>query len=262
MVPDGEFGSNFGNGKSGGFGCQSGTSGYPWVHFDNNHFTGFRVEPELDIGSSGFNTDSGHNYFSCIPHGLVFSIGQCLGRSNGNAVSCMDAHGVEIFDGAHDDKIIGSIPHDLQLVFLPSQDGLFDQNFVDRAGVQSPLGRLGKFFLVVDNTSTDASESKRGSDDQWKTNGFSQFICLFHGVYTAPIGNVQTDLFHGVAKKVPVFCKLDGFQIGTDEFYTVLFQDPAFGQLHGQVQTGLTTDSRQQGIRAFFFNDFGDDIGL
>ena len=85
------------------------------------HFTGFRVERELNIGTTGFDPYARHNLFSCIAHGLEFYIGQGLSRCHCDTVTRVDSHGIEVFNGTDDDKVVGHIPHDLELIFLPAE---------------------------------------------------------------------------------------------------------------------------------------------
>ena len=58
----------------------------------------------------------------------------------------MNAHSIEIFDGADDDHIVFVIAHDLQLELFPSKDGLFDQNFVHRRDVEAHLDDIFEVF--------------------------------------------------------------------------------------------------------------------
>ncbi len=49
----------------------------------------------------------------------------------------MDAHGVQVLDGAHDHAVVGAVAHDLKLVLLPSGDRRLDEYLADRAGSQA-----------------------------------------------------------------------------------------------------------------------------
>ena len=58
------------------------------------------------------------------------SICRCLWdqEASGGAATCVDAHGVQVFDGADDDHIVGHVPHHLQLELLPPDQALLDQH--------------------------------------------------------------------------------------------------------------------------------------
>ncbi len=49
----------------------------------------------------------------------------------------MDAHGIHVLDGAHDDDVIGEVPHDLELELLPAGDALLDEGAAHGGGVET-----------------------------------------------------------------------------------------------------------------------------
>ena len=71
---------------------------------------------------------------------------------------------------------------------------------------------------------------------------------------TAAPRQIQPDALHGRLEQIPIFGFLDGRQLGPDEFYSVAVENTPFGQVNGQIQTGLAANGRQQGVRAFSFN--------
>jgi len=69
-------------------------------------------------------------------------------------------------------------------------------------------------------------------------------------------GQVQADALHGRLEQITILGFLDGRQLGSDEFHSVAVEDTPFGQVNGQIQTGLAANGRQQGVRAFPLDDF------
>ena len=59
---------------------------------------------------------------------LVFLVGQRLGRRDGDGVAGMDAHRVEVLDGADDDDVVRLVAHHLQFVLLPADERLLDED--------------------------------------------------------------------------------------------------------------------------------------
>ena len=49
----------------------------------------------------------------------------------------MDAHGVQVLDGADDDHVVGQVAHHLQLVLLPAQQTLLYQHLHPTASSRS-----------------------------------------------------------------------------------------------------------------------------
>ena len=107
------------------------------IHLDDDLLTGGRINGELDVGSAGLhptrrrqaNAASRISWYStservwagatviespvCTPIGSRFSI------------------------GADDHAVVGAVPHDLQLEFLPAGDRLLDQDLGDGAGLDA-----------------------------------------------------------------------------------------------------------------------------
>ena len=56
-VSDGEFGGNFGNRETRGFGGEGRAAADAWIHLDDDHAAGIRVGGELDVRAAGFHAD-------------------------------------------------------------------------------------------------------------------------------------------------------------------------------------------------------------
>ena len=76
----------------------------------------------------------------------------------------MDAHCVEVFDGADDDGVVGQVAHHLHLVFLPTQDALLDQHFVDGGELQPAPQKGAHLFGVVGQSAARAAKREAGPE--------------------------------------------------------------------------------------------------
>src|SRR5204863_2657503 len=107
---------------------------------------------------------------------------QRLGRGHGYRVAGVDAHGIEVLDGADDDAVVRPVPHDLELVLLPPGDGALDEDLVYRAGGQALGGDVPEGVVVVGHARARAAEDVGRPDDQRITDlvadlhGFVQFV--------------------------------------------------------------------------------------
>ena len=97
-----------------------------------HHPTVFGVDRELNVRSAGIHADFADHPQGGIPHDLILFVRKRLRRRNRNGVTGVNAHGIEIFDGADDHHVVFVIAHHLQLELLPAEDRLFDQDFVYR----------------------------------------------------------------------------------------------------------------------------------
>ena len=71
---------------------------------DNNlhhdHLAVLAIDRELNVGAAGLHADLPDNFIGGVAHNVVFLVGQGLHGSHGNGVPGLDAHGIEVLDGA------------------------------------------------------------------------------------------------------------------------------------------------------------------
>ena len=136
-VTDGQFSGDLGNRVASGLGGEGGGAGDAGIHFNNDHSSCAGADSELDIGTTCLDADFADNGKGGVAHALELAIGQSLGWGDGDAVARVNSHGIEVFDGADDDAVIGVIAHDLHFVLFPAEKGFFDQDFGSGGGVES-----------------------------------------------------------------------------------------------------------------------------
>src|SRR5208283_1550132 len=126
-IADGKLGGNFRNRETRGLRRQRRRARDAWVHFDHHHASGRRIDAELNIRSSGFDADLADHGNRRIAHHLILAIGERLRRGDGDGVSGVHAHGIEVFNRADDDDVVFGVAHHLEFVLFPAEDGFFDQ---------------------------------------------------------------------------------------------------------------------------------------
>ena len=99
------------------------------VHLDDEDTAILRVHGELDVRAAAGNADLFQYGKRVVAQALELVVVQGLAGSHGDGVARVDAHGIEILDGADDDAIAGRVAHDLHLDLFPALDGLLDQDF-------------------------------------------------------------------------------------------------------------------------------------
>ena len=253
---NGEAGSNFGDGEAGGFAGESGTARNAGIHFDDDHAAVFRVDGELDIRTAGFDADFAHDGRGGVAHALILFVGKGLRRSDGDGISGVDAHGIEILDGADDHEVVAKIAHDFKFVFFPAEDGLFDKGLVDRAHVQGMSDSFAKFFFVVGGRAAGSSQRERWADYQRK----AQLVAETHGVLgivdEGRRRHFEANFPAGILEPEAVFGDFDSAQRRANHFHFVFFEDAALGEFHGKIERGLAADCGKQSIGLFARDDF------
>ena len=255
-ITDGQLRGDFCNRESGRFGSQGTGATDAGIHFDDRHAARIGIDGELNVRATGFDADLTHTGDSGIAHPLVFFIGECLCRRDGDGITGVDAHRIEVFDSADDDHVVGLIAHDFHLVFFPAENGFFQQDFIDGREGQTAADFLYKLFAVVSHAATCSPEGIAGANNDRQSDVLHCRIGFLHVVYDSTAGTVEPDFGHRFFKLVTAFCFGDDRFFGTDEFHAQLVKDAATGKIHRSVQAGLTAERRQQGIGFFDLDDF------
>jgi hypothetical protein len=167
----------------------------------------------------------------------------------------VDPHGVQVLDGADDDAVVLVVPHHLHLVFLPTQDGLLDQQLAGGRQVQAALADLDEFLVIVGDAATAAAHGEGGADNGRETQAGLHLLSLLQAVGHGGLGHVQADLAHRLGEQVAVLGLVDGLAGGADHLDAVFLQHPLAHQVQGRIEGGLPTHGGQQGVRALFLDD-------
>src|SRR5579884_1904280 len=113
---------------------------------------------KLNVRSASLNADLANHANRCITHALVFAIGERLGRRHRHRVAGVNTHWIEILNRADDDDVVLEIAHHLQLISLPTENRLFDQNFMNRREVETASENLHQLFAVIGDAAARSTE--------------------------------------------------------------------------------------------------------
>src|SRR5437868_8968238 len=245
-VADSQFCRNLGDRETSGLGSQSRRSRYPRVHLDHRHPPGVRIYRKLNIRSAGLDPDLADHGNCRIAHVLILAIRESLGGSDGNRVSGVHAHGIEVLDRADDDDVTFHITHHLKLVLFPTQHRLFDQHFVNGREIETSSQDFQQLLPVVSDASAGATKSERGRHDHWKANLPREFQAVFQIVDQRRFGHIEADLLHSVFEEEPVLSFLDSPNVRANQPNVKLLKHAAIRKLHRHVQRSLTAHRGKQ----------------
>ena len=141
----------------------------------------------------------------------------------------MDAHGVEVLDGADDDAVAGDVTHDLHLDLLPALDGLLDQDLGLRGQSQALLADAQQVVVVIGNAAAGAAQGEGRADDSRVAQLVDDGLALLDGVGDAGLSHLQADVLHGRGKQLAVLARLDGVDVAADDLDAVLVQHAGVG---------------------------------
>ena len=98
-------------------------------------FAGF--DRELDVAAAGVDADGADDVDADVAQLLVLAVGQRQRRGDGDRVAGVHADRVDVLDRADDDRVVGRVAHELELVLLPAEDRLLEQHLAGRALVEA-----------------------------------------------------------------------------------------------------------------------------
>jgi hypothetical protein len=127
-VADGQLGGDLGDREAGRLGGERRGARDAGVHLDDDLAAAAGIDGELDVAAAGGDADLGDDGARGVTHALVLAIGEGERGGDRDAVAGVYAHWIKILDRADDDEVVGAIAHDLELVLLPAEHGLLDQD--------------------------------------------------------------------------------------------------------------------------------------
>ncbi len=173
----------------------------------------------------------------------------------------MDAHGIEILDGADDDAVVSPVAHHLHLVLLPAKQGFLDENFRGGGGVEALGGDGLELLPVVGDAAAGAAEGEGRADDKGKGADLGHGGAgLVHGVGGDGPGALQADFFHAILEQLAVLALADGLHLGANQPDVVAGECAGGVQGHGGVEGGLAAEGGEQGVRLFPGEDMFDHL--
>ena len=144
----------------------------------------------------------------------------------------MDPHRIEVLNGADDHDVVCQVAHHLQLILLPAQQRLLDQDFMNRRCIQPARNDFLKLFAVERDSPAGASQCETRANDRGKPDLDQEFPCL-HQIpgYTRPRRN-EAYLGHGLFEQLTVLRYLHGAKLRSDHLHTVMIQHAGPRKFH------------------------------
>ena len=129
-IPHRQSCRDFRDGEAGGFRRQSRGTRHPRIHLDNDNPARGRLHRELNITAPGIHPNFANHRDTDVAQLLQFPVRQSQSRSHGDGITGVHPYRVEVFDGANHHDIVFLVAHQLQLIFFPTQDGFFQEDFI------------------------------------------------------------------------------------------------------------------------------------
>ena len=145
------------------------------------------------------------------------------------------------------------ITNALKLYFFPALQALFHQYLI-REG-KSTLSQLYKSGLILADTTALTTQCISRANHDREAYLMRCLQSILHALHSVALRRLHRNLVQLVHEEVTVFCVHDSLYGGTQHFYAILLQHTFLIQLRTAVQCRLSTESQQNTVRTFFFND-------
>ena len=169
----------------------------------------------------------------------------------------MNAHWIEVLDGADNNTVTCGIAHDLHLNFFPTLDGLLYQHFMLWRKQETLLNNLYKLFWGMCNATARATKSEAWANNHGISQISNNTLGVFHGVSDVCASNLQANVLDCLAEELAVLTGTNGLQVAADDFDVVLVKNARLAKANGAVQSSLSTHVRQKRVRTLALNDAG-----
>ncbi len=153
---------------------------------------------KLPVRAAGIHADFAQAANGGVAHHLVLPVGERLRGRNRDRIAGVHAHGIEVFDGADDDDVVGDIAHHLQLELLPAEYVLFDQHFMHRREGNAAFQDLDEILAVVRNAASCAPQSEARPQNHRVADARCKRLTVVHVVHQLRLRRLQSDSPHGV----------------------------------------------------------------
>ena len=167
----------------------------------------------------------------------------------------MNAYGVDVLHVADSNGVVRCISHDLELDLLVALYTLLYQDLMYRRKLQSVLQKLQELFLVVGKAAAGTAQGEGRS----QYHRIADILCCPDAFLHAG-GDLGTDhrLSQALAElleELTVLGLFDALEGGSQDLHLALLQNALLGQLYRHVQTGLSAQSRNDGVRTLHTDD-------
>ncbi len=251
----GKHGGNHGDGEARRLRRQGRRPGGAGIDLDDHHPPRVGVVGELDVRSSD-HLNGFHDVIGVLLQPLLEFFGNREHGGGAVGIPRVDAHGIHVFDETHGDHLVFRVPDDLEFQFLPSENGLLDEDLADHARRDPPARDHLKLFPVVDEPPARPPERVGRPDHHGIPQFLGDALRLFDGVGGTAPGHFDTQAVHRFLEGDPVFPPLDGVDVHADHFHVEGVENAFPVKFRREVQPRLSPQVGENGIGALLFDDF------
>ena len=167
----------------------------------------------------------------------------------------MDPYRVDVLHVADSNDISFSIPHDLIFYFLPTGNAFFYEHLGYPAVSETLCAYVPQFIFIIGNSTAGTSHCKGRTNNYRITYLPGKIQGTLYCFHNLACYHRLADAYHGILEFLPVLSHFYCLYCSPQQFYIVLFQETCLCHLHCQIESRLSSESRQNAVRSFNEND-------
>ena len=224
-VAESQFGSHECQRISGCLRGQGRGTGKTGIYFDDAIIFRFGVESILYITFAD-NTDVADDTNSQFTKFMIFTVGQCLRRSNNDRLTGMNTQRVKVLHITNCNTVVETVADDFVFDFFPPPKRFFHQHL--RRKRKGFFYQYIQLLFIVTETGAQATQRISRTDN----DRISQFLRCTTGIfrifYSFTFNGLDIDFVQFLYKEFTVFRIHNGLYGSTEYFYIILFKDSFF----------------------------------
>ena len=239
---------------------QRGRTRHARVHLDDDDAARLGVNRELDVTAAGVHANGADDGDTDVAQTLHLAVGEGQRRSDRDRVTRVHADRVDVLDRTHDDDVVRLVAHELELVFLPAEDRLLEENLGRDRGSQALAGDALEVFGSVSKTGAEAAHREGGANDEGVSELGGGRVALLHRVGDEGTCDLGTGALDDLFELLAVLAGADRVDRRADQLDVESLKNAHFGQCDGRVQRRLATQRGKQRVGALLLDDRGHDL--
>ena len=244
------------DGVAAGLGRKGRGARHAGIDLDQVILEAVRVQGKLHVAPA-LDLERADDLERAVAQHVIFLVGQCLAGAQHDGVARMYAHGVDVFHVADGDGGVVGVAHHLVLDLLVALDALFHQHLMHRGEFERIFEQLLHLLRVVGESAARAAQRKRGPEHHRVADLLRRTEALLHAGGDQRRQHRLAQALAQFLELLAVLRHLDGLKAGAQNFHLTLVQHALAFKLHGQVQTRLSAQAGQNGVRPLVAQNLG-----
>ncbi len=216
------------------------------IHLDNDKLAVRWIDRELNVRTARLHADLPQDGDRSVAHDLELAVRQRQRRRDRDAVARVNAHRIDVLDGADDDAVVLRVADNLHLILFPAEHRFLDQDLAGRRSFEPALGDVQVFFAVVRDAAAGSAKREGRPDDRGQLHIIEGGLHLRKIVGEHGARRGQPDFPHRLAEEQAILGLVDGLGLRPDHLHLEAVERPVARQPERSIERGLSAHGGQK----------------